>query len=835
MKELSILLFLAVLNGLPGWTQTVFYSQGNLSVNLTTSWNTQPDGSGTNPENFHTSGQIFTVQNGHQMTASGNWTVSGTGSKVVISSGGQITSGSFNHWILSLNIEENGLYIMNHTSYSSLNFGTMHPGGKFQLNTNSYFKATLTYPTLVLNYPGIFNLPNVKANGGVVVKNGATWRGTANSTNTHEVAYITVENGGTMEGVSGTGSCTYNISGSLILQPGSNYNSNGSGENAPILNFSDDTGEITFAGTVLNSNHYINVTGTRELGADLPVASSQAITVSGNLSCGSYVLTGSGSFELSSNATLRTAHPDGLNGTLAVTGLKSLHATANYIFNGSTAQVTGSVMPNAVQDLTIDNAAGVNISSDEELTVSGTLKINSGKKLKIGPGKKVTAQTIVNEAGNEGLVIESNAVGTGSLNTTSENVRATVERYIQAWGVANEGWHLLSSPVVTEPVVGIWTPVGEGNDYDFYTWSESAAGLNWRNQKDGTNGIAGFIPGHGYLVAYQTTDTKVFRDTLNVADVLISGLTHTIGNPYAGWHLLGNPFPCAINWTEGFWGKSTSIGEFAQIWNSSNKSYTVLGSNGIIPSMNGFMVYTSEDDGYLTIPADAMVHHDDGWYKESPEQILIAVHDLDFGGLQETIIRFSEQGDTGFDPAEDCRFLPGYAPYLYTRAGDATLSLNTLPSLTPDTEIPLIFEKNHSSRFRIQLKECIQGARAILTDRITGTTIDLSNQSAYDFSSAASDDPERFLLHFAGVGTSELQTQHHWNIFPAKEEIVINRKDGANWKGNIIVCNMLGQAVVQLAADGQQTLHVPVKGENRYFVVMVVHHDQFITKKIFCR
>lgn len=835
MKRVKVSAIIALCCALTGWGQNNFYSQGSLHINLTSSWNTQPNGSGTEPINFHTAGQVFYVQNGHQMTASGSWTVSGTGSKVVVTSGGQITSGSYNHWILALDLEENARYVMNHSTFSSLNFGTMHPGGIFQMNTNSGFRPTLTYPTLVLNFSGTFNQTSVKATGGVIVKSGATWRGSSNTANTHEIASITVESGGSLEGVAGTGSCAYNINGSLLLQPGSTYNANGSSGTAPVFTFSGSSGEITFAGNVLSANHNINVTGTRDLGDDLPVGSSRTISVSGTLACSSCVITGNGSFELLPGATLKTAHPDGLNGVLAITGSKTLDEDAHYNFNGSSAQVTGTFLPATVQSLVIDNPAGVTISSDDVLTVSGLLTINNSARLEIGVGKKVTAGTMVNDGGNGGLAIKSNAAGSGSLKTTSQNLQATVERYIPAWGAWNEGWHLLSSPIIAEPVAGGWTPSGDGNDYDFYVWSESAANLNWRNQKDGTNGITGFIPGKGYLVAYQATDTKLFRDTLNVTDIPVSGLTHTTGNQYAGWHLLGNPFPCALHWGEGSWSKSTSIGQYAQLWNSTYKSYTVLDVNGVIPAMNGFMVYTSEDNGSLVIPADAMVHDGSSWYKEESAQILLVANDLDHGGLQETLLRFSDNGAAGFDPSEDCRFLAGFAPRFYSMAGDVPLSLNTLPSFDRRTEIPLSFLKNNSFRFSIELKEQIPEERVLLTDRLTNTTVDLSHLISYQFTSEASDDHDRFLLHFAGVGAGESRRPHQWIIHADGEEIIIKRNDGAPWDGEVNVYNMLGRRIANSISDDQQILRIPVKRLNGYCIVMVIHQDWLITEKIFYR
>jgi hypothetical protein len=89
----------------------------------------------------------------------------------------------------------------------------------------------------------------------------------------------------------------------------------------------------------------------------------------------------SGSFILQPSATLATGTPSGINGAIQCTGSSAgggnvLSSEANYIFNGTTAQVTGTMMPATVNDLTINNAAGVTHS--QETTINGVLHLVAG-------------------------------------------------------------------------------------------------------------------------------------------------------------------------------------------------------------------------------------------------------------------------------------------------------------------------------------------------------------------------------------------------------------------------------------------------------------------------
>lgn len=87
--------------------------------------------------------------------------------------------------------------------------------------------------------------------------------------------------------------------------------------------------------------------------------------------------------------------------------------------------VDGSFTTN---DLTINNGASVSINPDKALTVNGTL---------------------TNNAGNSGLVIKSDASGTGSL-IENNGVAATCERYL-----TEDEWHYISSPVI-DPLAGVF-------------------------------------------------------------------------------------------------------------------------------------------------------------------------------------------------------------------------------------------------------------------------------------------------------------------------------------------------------------------------------------------
>ena len=81
LKGITVMLFLLLFT--VGSFAATYYSTGSVAANTLTNWKTARDGTGTSPANF-TSGDIFVIQNGHSMTTSAAWTVSGTNSKIQI-------------------------------------------------------------------------------------------------------------------------------------------------------------------------------------------------------------------------------------------------------------------------------------------------------------------------------------------------------------------------------------------------------------------------------------------------------------------------------------------------------------------------------------------------------------------------------------------------------------------------------------------------------------------------------------------------------------------------------------------------------------------------------
>jgi hypothetical protein len=154
--------------------------------------------------------------------------------------------------------------------------------------------------------------------------------------------------------------------GSLTLAGGATYSHSGANALTVVNNLT------VAAGSTLNH------TNTSAAG----ISVTGAATIGGTLSCAATsIVSGGGSFALASGASLLIASVSGITssasaGNIQVTGARSFSSAASYAYNGSAAQITGDGLPASVNNLTINNSAGVTLSASA--TVTGVLALTTG-------------------------------------------------------------------------------------------------------------------------------------------------------------------------------------------------------------------------------------------------------------------------------------------------------------------------------------------------------------------------------------------------------------------------------------------------------------------------
>jgi hypothetical protein len=174
---------------------TNFYSKSSGNLNLTGSWGTNIDGSGAEPLNFTSGSSTFNIRNNATPTIGANWTVSGTGSKIVIGDGSNSCNfskpSSYSISTLNLEISNNGTLDMTNGGDLTLGSGgTLTNNGTFTRGSGTVIfsgSGTIT---------GTVNLNNVTISGAVNFGSSATVYGTlqinsGGSVSTNAATYAT--------------------------------------------------------------------------------------------------------------------------------------------------------------------------------------------------------------------------------------------------------------------------------------------------------------------------------------------------------------------------------------------------------------------------------------------------------------------------------------------------------------------------------------------------------------------------------------------------------------------------------------------------------------------
>ncbi|MDD4969583.1 MAG: T9SS type A sorting domain-containing protein [Paludibacter sp.] len=366
---------------------TNYYSAGNNDPNTNTNWWTGTNGTGSHPANFTTNGNVFIIQNGHTMTTTANWTVSGTSSTIQINTGGTL--------IASNAVTATIMTVASGATYQhNINGGTI-PTATWDAASNCNITGVVgNIPTGIDQIFGnfLYNCPNqsgtenfapteIDGNLQIINTGGQQLRLTINSLTIYGNCSISDN-----FRVASNTSRTLNILGSFTLNSGTLDLSSGSG--IGTLNVTGDFniygGSLTESGSA-SGNIVFNKTGAQSF-AKTAGTISQIINFTVNngaiLDVGTSIINGStGTFTLSSGAGIITAHAQGLStttntGSIQVTGTKTYNNGANYTYNGIANQVTGNGLTGA-NNLTLNNSAGLTLS--QNVTINGILTFTNGK------------------------------------------------------------------------------------------------------------------------------------------------------------------------------------------------------------------------------------------------------------------------------------------------------------------------------------------------------------------------------------------------------------------------------------------------------------------------
>jgi autotransporter-associated beta strand protein len=246
--------------------------------------------------------------------------------------------------------------------------------------------------------------------------------------------------GGTYTMNNGAFSASLTIGGDFLMTGGTIEMNSGSGTGTLRVagNFTHSSGTITESstgGTILfngTAQQLYTSGGTISNVINFSVSSGAWL----QMAAPGTVITGSGSFTLMAGGTLGITSAGGISssgatGNIRVGGSRNFSTDADYIYNGLTAQVTGTGLPANVSNLTFDNAGG-NVTFSSVCTITNLFAITTGSRANLSTyvhtAGSLTLGGIVQRSGTYGSTASSanhkndtyfSVAGTGIVRVTS--------------------------------------------------------------------------------------------------------------------------------------------------------------------------------------------------------------------------------------------------------------------------------------------------------------------------------------------------------------------------------------------------------------------------------
>jgi hypothetical protein len=449
-----------------------------------------------------------------------------------------------------------------------------------------------------------------------------------------------------------------------------------------------------------------------------------------------------------------------------------------------------------------------------------------------------------------GLLIASTADGTGSLIHNTNDVEATIERYIP-----ESGYHLVSVPFkqAANPVSGwfIWS----------YLFNFDLEAQDWEAMGSPT-GTDLFV-NKGYMVYKYPGPDKWSSDTtyamtgpMNNGEIDIP-VAYYEANSYAGFNLVPNPYPSAIDWDAVDGWTKTNLNNAIWIWNEgADEPYGTgyvgnyaayiggTGTNGgsqFIPVGQSFFVRVSTDAAAsLSVNNDARVHNPQPFFKDEVQDLL-RIQAIGNNYSDEIVVRFLGDATSGFDSQYDASKMYGKseAPQLYSITEDnRKLSINSLPYTSDVISIPVGFMLDVEGEATLKassIDSFDSDVTIFLWDMLTDTKVNLREKPDYTFMHHPDNNSARFALLFNSAVSVDEPAQTNIQFFAVDYNLHISIPDEMQERFDLILYNTSGQAVFRHRVhSGHSVITVPVLGHGVY-IARLVSGEHSMVRKVFLK
>lgn len=766
---------------------TTYYSQSTGNLNELSTWGANPDGSGPPPTNFTSANLTFIYSNRTDETIlNAPWTVNGSNSKIIVEAGKILTVGA--GVTLNGNLEVMANAEVKFESQSVPTITSVDATSTLTFSNGSTI-PDVNYGNVILETTGTKQLPPVLRIRGSLTLEGST---------IIEGAPSNIELGGNLSYM----------------------------DHSPILN----NVSISFQGIaheIQGNNGAVQFAKLQSVAnAEIKVIGITQLTLGGSGQTGFYP--GVNSILDLSSSDLSITGNGALNPLNTTSAIKCTSSSSLTITSSTTLESHLSLLPlfNTLKDISLNLTGPATFTLEESVLLTGTLKLTAGE-LKT----------------NDKLALVSNVLGTARI--AKVEPLATLNGKVQWQRLLGpdkkQTYMTVASPIAGQKIETLKQTITTINGF----YGSGVPGVTTLNET--TNGWTGvtdpntiMLPGKGYRVFVRTADLTYPN---NSAFVNITGLP-TIGNgagsniaPFEiplkkagqGWNLIGNPYPCEIDWDAAAGWNKASVDNAFYVWDSKNGIYQSyvngVGTGGltsVINSGQAFMVKANVNNSVLSLTEDVKVTPSTSpkYYRLADVPSLMRMYMTNTDSISdEAIVRFNSEATSLFDSQYDALKYKGSSVNISTSAGQEELSINSFDYFDPSTKIPVNVQSTKGGVFSLSFTGSESFGKEIdlyLHDKEKSTYTNLRTTSTYAFSyPAAFTTKTRFELLLTNSASQVLDLGNERALMseiqvfpnPASHSVTFHFGLSKGSEINIEVYNLSGQLVYTSNSKQGQGLH----------------------------
>ena len=374
---------------------------------------------------------------------------------------------------------------------------------------------------------------------------------------------------------------------------------------------------------------------------------------------------------------------------------------------------------------------------------------------------------------------------------------------ISGYGTGNGGWAFIASPLTTQSLAptaaGIENMITE-TTYDLYRFNQSVE-LEWQNYKAHTNDFT-IANGQGYLYANQEDVNLIFKGTFNEGTSKEGGLTYDGTAQFAGWNLVGNPFPY-----------SATVSRSYYVMNEEGTGLepTPLSAGNTIAACTGVMVKADGANESVT-------------FAKPTRQNVVN------NGLLHIAVANEDKAIVSFNQGDELAkyvFNKDKAQLYIPQGGkDYAVAFSDRQSA-----VPLNFKAAKDGEYTISIHpQNLELDYLHLIDNLTGNDIDLLQTPDYTFSVKTTDYASRFRLVFSVCGDADGDMDAPF-AFVSNGEIILTGVGADTDDVSLQVVDMQGRVLIY--RDTWPASSISTNGmASGVYILRLINGDEVKTQKI---